>query len=125
MIPLDVHWAVWKLPAGRGDDQVDDAGGADLPGGGGEGVYLEVEAAGEDRPDREGDRGQGKDDEAGDAALVGDGPVRWRAGHSSANMPMAPSRVPSQPRRLRVSPPGSAVSMSATRMGIMAMTSEA
>ena len=40
-------------------------------------------------------------------------------------MPTAPSSVPSQPRRFSVSPPGSAVSMTATMMGIIAMMSEA
>src|ERR1019366_3561460 len=50
---------------------VDDTGGADLPGGGGEGVDLEMEAAGEHRADSERDRGENEDDEAGEAAAFG------------------------------------------------------
>src|ERR1035437_1907858 len=34
-----------EVACGNGDGEVDDAGGADLPGGGGEGVNLEAEAA--------------------------------------------------------------------------------
>ena len=50
--------------------------------------------------------------------------ARCSAGQSRTTIPAAPSSVPSQPRRFRVSPPGSAVSMTATRMGTMAMISE-
>ena len=40
-------------------------------------------------------------------------------------MPIVPSRMPAQPRLLMASPPGSSISISATRMGVVAITSAA
>jgi len=59
-----------EASTGGGEGEVDDAGCANLPSGGDEGINAESESAREYRADGEGERGPQKKDESEEAALV-------------------------------------------------------
>src|SRR6185312_10526471 len=62
-----------QVSACEGEQDVNDAGGADLPGGGDEGVHAEAEAAREDGADGEDEAGDDEDGVAGDGGAVRSG----------------------------------------------------
>src|SRR6185437_11682387 len=59
-----------QVSACEGEQDVNDAGGADLPCGGDEGVHAEAEAAGEDGADGEDQSGDDEDGIAGDGGAI-------------------------------------------------------